>query len=317
MAGGVIDEIEGIDDLSRDRWSELVRGLTQSRPDRVRELALPLGIVIARWVAVGLAGLCLWLITFGFVLSGIEEHRAQHTLYAKFREQLALATAPTGGLIANGTPVALISASRAGLSDVVIVEGTGGKQLQEGPGHKRDTPLPGQPGISQVFGRSTTFGGPFGSISSFRAGDEITVTTAQAQFVYKVDAVRHKGDPVAALESGHSRLTLVTSQGGGWRSGWAPSDAIYVDASLQGDPKFPPAGRPNYVSAHENAMHSDTSALLPLLFWTQLLVLVVVGSIWASRRWASVPVWMVGGVTFVALLWQITDVGLRLVPNLV
>ena len=32
-----------------------------------------------------------------------------------------------------------------GLHDVVIVEGTDSGDLRDGPGHRRDTPLPGQP----------------------------------------------------------------------------------------------------------------------------------------------------------------------------
>ena len=47
-----------------------------------------------------------------------------------------------------------------GIANMVVVEGTSPENLTLGPGHLRDTPLPGQAGISVVFGRRATFGAP-------------------------------------------------------------------------------------------------------------------------------------------------------------
>ena len=47
---------------------------------------------------------------------------------------------------------------------MVVVEGTTPGEPDAGPGHLRDTPLPGQAGVSVVFGRRATFGAPFASL---------------------------------------------------------------------------------------------------------------------------------------------------------
>ena len=65
----------------------------------------------------------------------------------------------------------------AGLENVVVVEGTSSSDLLEGPGHLRDSPLPGQLGESIVMGKSATAGAPFGGIARLRKGDVINVTT--------------------------------------------------------------------------------------------------------------------------------------------
>jgi len=263
--------------------------------------------------------LCLWLIVFGFLLSSIEERRAQITLYAGLREELADPEVypPIGGLIPAAKPVALINAPEGGLHDVVVVEGTSSAELRSGPGHKRDTPMPGQPGISEIFGRSTTFGGPFGGIAGLKIGSKISVVTGQGTFEYVVERLRYRGDPISPPAAGASRLTLVTSEGGGWRSGWAPSSTIYVDAVLDGKTQVAPPGRPSYVPENEQPMHGSTGGLASLVLWLEALVAVVVLSFWAARRWKRLPVALLGGVCALALLWITTDVASGLLPNLI
>jgi len=52
--------------------------------------------------------------------------------------------------------VALLSIPAIGISAMVVVEGTTPENLTLGPGHLRDTPLPGQAGISVIFGSSSS-----------------------------------------------------------------------------------------------------------------------------------------------------------------
>ena len=120
-----------------------------------------------------LAVLILGFVGYLYFLSGVQEARAQTTLYATMRGELGLAVAPTGPVIpghpaspaslaaAPGDPVALLSVPAIGITNMVIVEGTCPENLTAGPGHLRDTPLPGQAGVSVVFGRRATFGAPF------------------------------------------------------------------------------------------------------------------------------------------------------------
>ena len=101
---------------------------------------------VTGWAVVAFIGLAVWFLIFGLVLTGLQEHGAQVRLYQQYRLQLANATAPVGGAIKAGSPVALVTAPSGELHSVVVVEGTTSAQLTAGPGHLRDTPLPGQVG---------------------------------------------------------------------------------------------------------------------------------------------------------------------------
>ena len=57
----------------------------------------------------------------------------------------------------------------------------------------------------------------------------MTVTTGEGVFHYRVEDIRYPGDSLPPpLKPNRSRLTLVTSSGGGWRSGWAPTHTAYL-----------------------------------------------------------------------------------------
>jgi sortase A len=261
--------------------------------------------------------LCLWSLVYGLGISALQEHRSQTELYAAFRQQLAEETAPLGGIIAPGSPVGLIDAPAAGLNGTVVVEGTSSGDLRLGPGHLRGTPLPGQPGTSYLFGRSVTFGGPFRHASALAPADPITVTTGQGTFQFVVEDVRRAGDPLPpSLPENAGRLTLVTSEGSGWRNGWAPSHLVYVDARLVGSAKPAPVGAPLAVPGPETAMQWDSRALVPLAFWLELLLAVVVAAVWGRARWGTWQVWLVGLPVLVAVLAGLTATAARLLPNL-
>jgi sortase A len=268
------------------------------------------------WLTVGL--ITVWAACYLLFISGLEHARSQHQLYAHFRAQAAQAYLPVGGVIAPGTPVAMISAGRTGLHDEVVVEGTAASQLRGGPGHLRTTPLPGQPGVSLLYGRSVSFGGPFGDVSALRAGDPISVVTGQGKFVYRVSDVRHAGDQVATLAAGGSRLTLVSSTASGWRSGWAPNQVVYVDATLQGDSQPDPGGRPTSLSPAEKLMahQVDTSTLVKVILWLQLLLVSAAVLSWAQVRWGRMQSWLTGAPIILAALWGLSNSAVALLPNL-
>ena len=270
------------------------------------------------WAFAATAGLAAWFVLYAFVLSGLQEHAAQSRLYGRLRSELAATTAPLGGLIRPGSPVALISAPRGGIRDVVVVEGTTGSQLANGPGHLSDTPLPGQAGVSVLFGRSVTFGAPFRHLEAMRSGDPITVITGQGTYTYRVAELRRPGSPLPALvPAGRSRLTLVTSEGSGWRNGWAPQRAVYLDAILsRGTVQPAPAGMPAVVSSSSLPMHGDTSVLVALVLWLQVLVLLAGILTYCWVRWGRWQTWVAGWPILLAGLWGATAAALLLVPNL-
>jgi sortase A len=268
---------------------------------------------IAAWMMGALGALLLWFLLYAFALSALQASHNQHVLYSQFREQLSAATAPTGGYIKPDSPVALLTFPAAGIHEAVVVEGTASQDLMKGPGHRRDTPLPGQIGTSYVFGRANLFGGPFGDIAKAKVGDPITVVTAQGSFTYKVVAVRFKGDPVApALASGSGRLTLATSDG----NAWSPSSAMYVDADAQNVVTGSAEGRPTEVPQAEQAMHGDIGALLPLVLWIPVVLIAVLAVVWAYDRWGKWQTWLLGIPVIVAALWGASEVAVQLLPNL-
>ena len=273
---------------------------------------------MATWILLTAAGLAIWTIFYALVLSGLTEAHAQHDAYAKFREQLAQQTAPLGGAITPGAPVALITAPALGLHDVVVSEGTASGDLANGPGHRRDSVLPGQAGISLVYGRATLYGGPFGEIASARPGDSITTTTGQGVARFRVEDVRRVGDPYPpALAANEGRLTLVTSEGASVGDFWEPKRPVYVDARLIGPARPSPGVGVGVVPQAEKAMSSDPGSLFVLVLLLPLLLAVGVVIVWAVNRWGPLQAYLTGAPLLIGVLWAVTDHAVRLLPNLV
>ncbi len=305
-----------LSDGLRSPASDTVSTTTGSTVSSRRDLR---AIVIAMLVAAPtvLAALAVWFLLYGFVLSGVQQHVSQSSLYDEFRLQLASETAPLAEPVQVGSPVAIINAPSIGVQNLVVVEGTTSRLLMSGPGHLSDTPLPGQVGTAVILGRSVTFGAPFGRITQMAVGDVVMLTTGQGIFRYSVEDVRLPGSPLPpTLDAGGSRLTLVTSAGGGWRSGWAPSHAVYVDALLTGKAQPAPAGVPATVSLASLPMHNDPSGSVALIFWLAGLVLLGLAAIWTWVRWGRFETWLVGAPVFLAVLWGTSDALMRLLPNL-
>jgi sortase A len=229
-------------------------------------------------------------------VGAVRHARAQASAYDEFRYQLANSTAPVGqtdaygALLAPGTPVALIQAPSIGLDEVVL-EGTTSSVLASGPGHRRDTVLPGQPGVSLVFGRRAAYGGPFAHIADLSAGDQITVTTGQGVQQFEVIGVREAGDDTPALATGDSRLTLATAAG----RPYLPSEVVRVDAALVSEPVPAPARvfGPTALTASEELLAGDTSTALSLYLWAQLLLVAGVGVALLLRLWGRWQSWVV------------------------
>lgn len=273
-------------------------------------------------VFVGLATLVIlsaWFVLYAFALSAVQEHHDQRVMFSHLRQELALATAPIGGSISPGTPVGLVSIPALGKRAVVFVEGTSSKDLEAGPGHLPSSPLPGQAGNAQIYGRAATFGAPFKNLMKLRAGDAINITTGQGTFTYDVIDVRVPGDRgPAALAAGGSRVTLVSTRTDGISGGWAPGGIVFVDADLASGEKVQPTptGAPTAVPAYDGYYKSYTGNLIPLVLWLQLLVVSLAGGLWAWHRWAKPQTWVVALPVVVAVLWGATSAAFPLLPNL-
>jgi sortase A len=272
------------------------------RNDVVRILGY--GLTIFGLVAV------LFLV-FLFGASRLEHGRAQGHLVATLRNQLALAEAPIGGRIPIGTPVALLDIPRLHLHEAVV-EGTTGEVLKLGPGHLRNSPLPGQRGNVVIMGRRVAYGAPFGQLGRLRPGDEISATTGQGRAVYIVTRVHDAnragtdvlGDPNA------NELALTTS---------APvllaERRLVATATLRTPPVPTPLGRPVEVDRRELGLQADGSTVLPLLLWAELLLAAALAAAWLYRRWSPWSTYLVTAPILALLLLQVFDNVSSILPS--
>ncbi|HSV68182.1 MAG TPA: class E sortase [Mycobacteriales bacterium] len=268
--------------------------------------------------AASLLALLLGFVTDLTVVGGLRHARDQQVRYAELRSDLANAVAPVGPADEAGTPyppgtaMALLEIPAINLREVVV-QGTTAGVLRGGPGHRRDTPLPGQAGTSVVLGRRAAYGGPFRRLDQLIPGDQVTVTTGQGVHAFKVIDVRRAGDPEPpGLPAGHGRLTLVTAAG----SPYLPTGVLRVDADLMSavQPSPPPRPAPGLTGA-EQTMAADPSVWVPLVLWGQAL-LAAAALVWARIRWGRWQVWVVGVPVPGALGVAVADQVAGLLPNL-
>jgi sortase A len=108
----------------------------------------------------------------------------------------------------EGSPLGRIEISTIGLA-AMIAEGTGRKTLQRAVGHIPGTPLPGQPGNVVITGHRDTF---FRGLRNIHKDDEITLTTLNGTFRYRVDSTQvvEAEDTEVLDHSDDAILTLVT-----------------------------------------------------------------------------------------------------------
>lgn len=297
---------------SRRRPARQVRPRPPAPPRR----PVPPAPAVISTALVVLAAMAAWAAFQVLVLGGVSESRSQQVHYGQLREQLARQTAPLGGLIEPGVPVALLTIPTLGLEQVVV-EGTASGDLQAGPGHRRDTVLPGQAGVSIVYGKGLTYGAPFRAVPTLREGDGIQVVTGQGEYTYRVDGVRREGDPtLGALEAGEGRLTLVTLEGSGPLAALMPSRTVYVDATLVGDAATAPAGRPAAIPDAERALAIDPGVLPTLVLALQAVALVLAGAVWLLPRLPGRAAWVLAAPLLAATTWFAVDRAVQLLPNL-
>jgi LPXTG-site transpeptidase (sortase) family protein len=254
------------------------------------------------------------------VVGHLQHARDQQTAYDELRRELALGIAPVGQqtyegkLLEPGAPVALLRIPALGLKEVVA-EGTTSGVLMSGPGHRRDTPLPGQAGTSVIMGRQWGYGSPFNDLHLLPVGTEIRVTTGQGTAVYEVSAIRRKGDPLPpVLKEGEGRLTLITAEG----SPYTPSGVIRVDATLTSDvqPNPPRPLAPGWIDDSEQALGTESAAWLSVFLWSLGLLLAALLTMAAYRAWGRWQTWIVGVPVLAALGLAVSGAATRLLPNL-
>ncbi|MBZ5554534.1 MAG: class D sortase [Acidobacteriia bacterium] len=129
-------------------------------------------------------------------------------LAAPLEETNGVKSASPGKPVPRGFPVGKIEISTIGL-EAMIMEGTDGKTLRRAVGHLSGTPLPGQQGNVVITGHRDTF---FRELRKVTKDDEITLTTLDGSFRYRVDFTAVvSSDNVSVLDDSEDAvLTLVT-----------------------------------------------------------------------------------------------------------
>jgi len=304
-------------DLGDDEWEEEDEERAE-RPPRPPASERPMFVMSSVLTIVALLALA-FVVTME-VISPVRHARDQTVAYAQLRSDLANAVAPVtqtddrGRLYPPGTPIAVLTIPQIGLQEVVL-EGTTSGVLMSGPGHRRDTPFPGQAGICVLMGRQSAYGGPFKWIHQLVPGAVFSVTTGQGRQVFRVLDVRVAGDlEPPPLKAGGSRIILITAAG----RDWVPEGVLRVDADLVGTVQ--PAGpRPltlaNLPTA-EKALQGDPSVWVSIVLLCQALLLAAVGVTVARYRWGGWQAWLVGGPLLLALAIAISNQVACLLPNL-
>lgn len=168
----------------------------------------------------------------------------------------------------NGEVLGRIEIPRIGLEEF-FVEGVGVADLRQGPGHYRDTPLPGQAGNAAIAGHRTTYGAPFHRVDELEIGDEIIVTTLQGQFTYRVTPqqsadgetkghfIVSPGDTQVLDYFGDNRLTLTACH-----PKYSARQRIIVVAELINEPTETPP-RPEQLAAQAELLASEDVGASP------------------------------------------------------
>ncbi len=261
-----------------------------------------------RLAVVLLIGLLLGFLGYVYGLSSLSEERAQTNLRKTFEHALGQAVAPVGP-VTPGTPVAALSIPRLGLNDAIVVEGTSAQNLTQGPGHRRDTVLPGQTGVSVIYGRRVSFGGPFEHLLQLQVGDVITATTGQGVSRYRVSSFGDATHPAPANST--NRLVLATADSTGW-----PHESVSVSADLLTAPQPAGPARPA-IPADEDSMAGGAGAsALAALLWSQALLAIAIVIPIAAVRWSPVATYVCAAPLVLAVVWNLYENAACALPNL-
>jgi sortase A len=257
-----------------------------------------------------LAVVVLGFVGYLYVLSGVQEARSQAILYQRLQAQLAQigGVVPPLGPTTPGAPIAILDIPSIGIHNMVVVEGTSPQNLTLGPGHLRSTPFPGQAGVTEIFGRRATFGGPFAHIGQLRPGAVIVTITGQGEATYTVAAVGNS--KVRIVDPAPNQLLLFTAS-----SPVVPSYYVEVDAHLASVPR-PSLGVAHEINAPELVLAGDDSALVLTWTWALALVLVSAAGTFAALRWSPWAAYLVTVPIALAVLWNLYQNLSALLPNL-
>jgi LPXTG-site transpeptidase (sortase) family protein len=276
------------------------------------EISKPPSHMVAMVVRRGLlifAGTILAFLAFALWFSGLSHARSQVGLQRRFHTELGELSAPVSGVIAAGSPVAILRAPSIGVNEVVV-EGARSGQLRAGPGHVVGSPLPGQPGNAVIAGRRMLYGGPFEHLNSLHRGDRISMITGQGDSTYRVIDVKAIGATHGSVFSDHgdNRLTLFTAdpplQG---------SRRLVVTAKLVERP-YAATDLSTTLDPEGLGLTGERGAIAVVLVWLELLVALALLAVFALKRWSRWATWVVFVPALALVVWLFFEHAVQLLP---
>ena len=265
-----------------------------------------------RWGSGVLLVLILGLFVYAKVFTPISEDRAQALLEKEFVPALLNGIAPVGYPIEAGTSVALLEIEDINVRRVVI-EGTHAEDLAKGPGHLVGSAMPGQPGTSAILGRSSRYGSAFARLDELKAGQEITVTTAQGEHTYEVvDSTVRSANDSAAFTGERNMLLLITGVGGA-----SPDERLVVRALLT-SPVFPAgtAATDIQTTTAELGLEGSTESPMQLAMWLFLLLILLISQIALSKKIGKRVTWLIAIPLLAVALFQVWHNATLMYPSI-
>lgn len=201
--------------------------------------------------------------------------------------------------------------------DKIVVEGVTRSDLQKGPGHYPESPLPGQPGNAAIAGHRTTYGAPFHRVDELVTGDEIQVTTQQGAFTYRVTGQQIVSpSEVSVLDDfGDNRLTLTSCH-----PKFSARQRIVITAELVEEPAPapPPPDDPVEQSAppaFESIDGEESRTAGPAVLWGAVTFAVWLLFYALGRKWRPWPAYLLGAPVFLASLFVFFGAFSELLPS--
>ena len=265
-----------------------------------------------RWGSSALLVLILGLLVFAKVFTPMAEDRAQALLEKEFTPALLNGVAPVGYPIESGTPVALIEIKDINVRRIVV-EGTRAEELAKGPGHLVGSAIPGQPGTSAILGRSSRYGSAFARLDELKAGQEVTVTTAQGEHTYEVvDSTVRSANDSAAFTGERNMLLLITGVGGA-----SPDQRLVVRALLT-SPVFPAGGAATEVqtTTAELGLEGSTQSPMQLAIWLFLLLILLISLIPLTEKIGKRVTWLIAIPLLAVALFQVWQNATLMYPSI-
>jgi LPXTG-site transpeptidase (sortase) family protein len=185
-----------MDFLNRQPMKRIKARIGRGRPYFNRK-AVSLVLIIVGLALLGYVGSEYW---------GM--HRSQQRLEAEWERQASSMNTPAAPVIPPDQMLTRVVIPKISL-DAIVVEGASRKELSEGPGHMKQTAMPGQTGNAVITGHRDTF---FRHIYELVKGDKIQVRRAGQVFTYEVTGKKivMPEDVSVIRQTPDPQLTLIT-----------------------------------------------------------------------------------------------------------